>query len=137
MPRFVRRGPAREVVDEDTGIEVIEKNWKARVRTWEMSGEDMLPTITFIFRDPRCEESDRPTEIEFETKRLWQRYELVGRFFAAEGWYGLEIDSRQFESRFRRYAGGNAEKLAELRPYITDALLLHLHFRKDRVVRFT
>jgi hypothetical protein len=132
------RGP-HHVVDKESGAELDEKDWEARHRRWVMRGEDTRDEVVFVFRDPRWTGADGGGEIELPARGLSRQRQTRhrnGRVFPYTEWYGFTIDARDFERRFRAYAGGDPHRLAEARALVGAMIHFYLADIDDPVVEF-
>jgi hypothetical protein len=129
------------VIDDDTGIELIEKDWEMRVRWWTREGYDSrIDGVTLVFRDPTWHSPTGGHDIEFTAKgvrRILETKQEDGRVIKMGQMYCMEIPTKDFDERFAAYVGRDKEKLQQLKEYMTEIILFYLGTKvPDRVVKF-
>jgi hypothetical protein len=132
--------PARHVIDDDTGIELIEKDWEETAELWVLEGIDHRRYgFTFIFRDPKWIAPDGGHDIEFRVKGLERMYESKrpdGTVVQLLEIYGVQISREEFAKRFSLYAKGDPRKIHDLEDFLTQAILFYLGKTQDKTVTF-
>jgi hypothetical protein len=137
MAQFKFKTPASNtVVDEETGIEICDPNEATRVRDFVMTGDHgVRRTLTLSLHDPSHEAGSIEFPVETLTRTAQETWSS-GKTVTYDVWYGYRINSREFESRFRKYTYGDPKRVEHLRAFVRDALLFQLQNTEGAVVQF-
>jgi hypothetical protein len=129
-------------MDDDTGIEVFEKDGDERVKDWTRTGEDSRQWgVTFVFKDPTWKAPSGGHSVEFGAIGVARTTEeigkLTGRPVRGTIICGFNIPHDEFARSFEAYTQGDDARLEHIRQFVRMALLASLARVPNPVVTYT
>jgi hypothetical protein len=123
------------LIDDETGIEFLEKDVEVRIGHFTREGWDSRTSgVVFVFRDPRWKGS-----IEFPAMGLGRIGETKwsdGTVTRFDQIYGFSIQAKVFDERFGAYTNGDPAELAKVKRLVTEAIIVYLGKTPDKEVLF-
>jgi hypothetical protein len=128
------------LIDEESGIEFLEKNVQERVKRFIREGWDTRATsVTFVVRGATRPGAGGSGDIEFPAKGLTRAAETKyadGNTVRYAQLYGFEIPYKEFLKSFSQYVGSDPNRLEQVKKFVTEAILTYLGNVQDKKVIF-